>query len=75
MAIQKTHNKPVISVERIETYIYLIRGQKVMLDSDLAELYGVDTKVLKRAVKRNSQRFPKDFMFELTWDEYKSIRR
>ena len=65
MAIPKTDNKPVISVERIETYIYLIRGQKVMLDSDLAELYGVETKVLKRAVKRNSQRFPKDFMFQL----------
>lgn len=74
MAIQKTDNKPVISVERIETYIYLIRGQKVMLDSDLAELYGVETKVLKRAVKRNSQRFPNDFMFQLNNQEVISLR-
>ena len=74
MAIQKTDNKPVISVERIETYIYLIRGQKVRLDSDLAELYGVETKVLKRAVKRNSQRFPKDFMFQLNNQEVISLR-
>jgi hypothetical protein len=75
MAIQKTDKKPVISAERgIETYIYLIRGQKVMLDSDLAELYDVETKVLKRAVKRNSQRFPKDFMFQLNNQEVVSLR-
>ena len=54
--------------------IYVVRGQKVMIDSDLAELYGVATKVLNQAVKRNSARFPSDFMFELTRDEYNSLR-
>lgn len=50
----------------IQSKIYEIRGQKVMLDRDLAELYGVATKALKQAVKRNMGRFPADFMFELT---------
>jgi hypothetical protein len=63
-----------IPVERIEKAILLIRGQKVMLDKDLAELYGVETKQLKRAVRRNIHRFPSDFMFELTKDEYDSLR-
>jgi hypothetical protein len=54
--------------------IYLIRGQKVMLDRDLAELYGLETKVLNQAVKRNSERFPKDFMFQLMQDEWESLR-
>ncbi|MDP3914259.1 MAG: ORF6N domain-containing protein [Bacteroidota bacterium] len=54
--------------------IYLIRGQKVMLDRDLAELYSVETKRLKEAVKRNLFRFPEDFMFELTDDEYSNLR-
>jgi len=53
-------------VERIVKGIYLIRDKKVMMDRDLAELYGVDTAQLKRAVKRNIERFPPDFMFELT---------
>jgi len=52
--------------ERIEQTILLIRGHKVMLDTDLAELYGVSTKVLNQAVKRNNDRFPKDFIFRLT---------
>jgi len=60
----------LIPIERIENKIYLIRGQKVMLDYDLAELYGVETKYLKRQVKRNARRFPKDFMFELTKKEF-----
>jgi len=64
----------LVPIERIETKILLIRGQKVMLDRDLAELYGVETKMLKRAVKRNIRRFPKDFMFELTKEEYQSLR-
>ncbi len=55
--------------ETIEKKIFLLRGMKVMLDKDLAELYGVPTKVLIQAVKRNKERFPKDFMFQLTWDE------
>lgn len=54
--------------------IYIMRGQKVMLDSDLAELYGVETKQLKRQVNRNIERFPADFMFELTREEYNSLR-
>jgi len=54
-----------IFVSRIEQKIYLIRGQKVMLDADLAELYGVKTKILNKAVKRNLDRFPEDFMFQL----------
>ena len=54
---------------RIESLIYIIRDQQVMLDSDLARLYGVETKVLNQAVKRNIQRFPEDFMFQLTKEE------
>lgn len=63
-----------IPVERIEKAILLIRGQKVMLDSDLAALYGVETRVLKQAVRRNRKRFPSDFMFELTKEENRSLR-
>lgn len=66
--------KELILVEMIERKIYLIRGQKVMLDSDLAELYEVKTKVLLQAVKRNIQRFPDDFMFQLTNQEVSSLR-
>lgn len=54
--------------------IYLIRGQKIMLDRDLAELYETETKVLKQAVRRNLHRFPEDFMFELSPDEFKALR-
>ncbi|MEI6507638.1 MAG: ORF6N domain-containing protein [Bacteroidota bacterium] len=60
--------------ERIFSKIYLIRGQKVMIDEDLAELYQIENKVLKQAVKRNIDRFPLDFMFELTAEEMKSQR-
>ena len=67
-------NTNLILVERIEKSIYLIRGQKVMLDHDLAELYEVETKILNRAVKRNLQRFPADFMFQLTVDEAENLR-
>lgn len=66
--------KPIITAEGIERKIYLIRGHKVMLDSDLAELYGVATKVLVQAVKRNIRRFPPDFMFQLSEAEDKSLR-
>lgn len=59
----------LIPVERIERFILLIRGHKVMLDRDLASLYGVTTKVLNQAVKRHEDRFPEDFMFQLTMDE------
>ena len=61
-------------VQMIQSMIYEVRGQKVMLDSDLAELYMVETKNLKRAVRANIERFPDDFMFELTKEEYDSLR-
>ncbi len=66
--------KELIPVEIIERKIYLIRGEKVMLDSDLAELYGVMVKVLNQAVKRIISRFPEDFMFPLTKEEDESLR-
>jgi hypothetical protein len=63
-----------MGLSKIESMIYLIRGQKVMLDSDLAELYGVETKALNRQVIRNETRFPEDFMFRLTIEEHESLR-
>jgi hypothetical protein len=66
--------RSLIPDERIEQLILLIRGQKVMLDADLAELYGVETKALNRAVKRNRERFPEDFMFQLTFQEVGALR-
>jgi hypothetical protein len=64
----------LVPVERIERAILLIRGQKVMLDADLAELYGVEPRVLIQAVKRNIDRFPQDFMFQLTKREFSDLR-
>jgi phage regulator Rha-like protein len=66
--------KDLIPTERIERTILLIRSHKVILDVDLAELYGVQTKALNRAVKRNLERFPKDFMFQLTYQEVRTLR-
>lgn len=66
--------KPTVTMETIERKIYLIRGQKVMLDSDLAELYGVETKVLNQSVRRNIMRFPLDFRFQLTAEESEILR-
>jgi len=63
-----------ITPKIIESMIYIIRGQKVMLDSDLAKLYEVETKALKRAVRRNIERFPHDFMYELTKEELENWR-
>ncbi len=63
-----------MELQLIQNKIYEIRGQKVMLDFDLAELYGVQTKVLNQAVKRNIDRFPKDFMFQLTKVEFNNLR-
>jgi len=60
----------VIPDEVVMNKIYLIREQKVMLDRDLAELYGLETRVLKQAVRRNSERFPQDFMFEMNKNEF-----
>jgi len=68
-----TSKKLPIPVERIEKAILLLRRQKVMLDRDLAVLYGVETRALNQAVKRNRDRFPDDFMFELTRDEIRNI--
>ena len=66
--------KSLIPVEGIERSILLIRGHKVILDADLATLYGVETKQLIRAVKRNLQRFPDDFMFQLNEEESENLR-
>ena len=63
-----------VSIEKIEAMIYQIRGQRVMLDSDLAKLYGVETKVLNQAVKRNLERFPQDFMIVPDSSELASLR-
>jgi hypothetical protein len=67
-------NTHLVPAEVIENKILLIRGQKVMLDLDLAELYGVPTKVLNQAVSRNRDRFPEDFMFKLSPDDLKILR-
>ena len=63
-----------MELQTIQNRIYEIRGQKVLLDFDLAELYETETKRLKEAVRRNMERFPSDFMFELTKDEYNTLR-
>lgn len=65
----------LVPAERIEPRILVLRDQKVMLDADLAALYGVPTKALNRAVKRNIERFPHDFMFQLTPKEVEDLRR
>src|ERR1039457_6050839 len=70
----KIKNNHLVPVVGIETAIYLFRGQKVMFDADLARLYGVETKVLNRAVKRNLGRFPADFRFQLSREELKNMR-
>ncbi|HYV53092.1 MAG TPA: ORF6N domain-containing protein, partial [Chitinophagaceae bacterium] len=74
MANPSRLTRSVLAEETIINKIYLIRGKKVMLDKDLAELYGVETKVLKQAVKRNAERFPKDFMFVLSSKEFEHLR-
>lgn len=66
---------PSVHYESIKKKILLIRGEKVMLDFHLAEMYTVEVKYLKRAVRRNIDRFPEDFMFEISRDEYNSLRR
>ncbi len=64
----------IIPAETVTSKIYLIRKEKVIIDSDLAGLYGVETRALKQAVRRNIDRFPEDFMFQLTKEEYSSLR-
>jgi len=64
----------VVPVERIERSIFLIRGEKVILDADLAELYGVETRRLNEQVRRNIERFPHDFMFQLSPEEFSNLK-
>ena len=67
-------SETIVPIERIESKIYFLRGHKVMLDSDLSTLYKVETKYLVRAVKRNLNRFPEDFSFQLTNQELETLR-
>jgi hypothetical protein len=71
---KKVPQELTLPTEIIASKIYFIRGQKIMLDRDLAELYGVETAQLKRAVRRNRDRFPDDFMFELSKSELDDLR-
>ncbi|MCX6734549.1 MAG: ORF6N domain-containing protein [Candidatus Peregrinibacteria bacterium] len=66
--------KELMNGEIIDQTIYLVRGLRVLLDEDLAKIYGVETKVMNQAIKRNRKRFPEDFMFQLTVDEYSNLR-
>jgi len=65
----KKELQALVTEQKILNRIYVVRGEKIMLDRDLAELYGIETRALKQAVKRNKERFPKDFMFEMTSKE------
>lgn len=73
-AKNKNSETSLVTLDYIERKIYIVRGQKVMLDSDLAKLYGVATKVFNQAVGRNLQRFPEDFRFRLIEEEFESLR-
>ncbi|WP_085988939.1 ORF6N domain-containing protein [Mariniradius saccharolyticus] len=68
------NSQEMILQERISRAIHVVRNQKTMMDSDLAEMYGVETKVLNQAVKRNLDRFPEDFMFQLTVEEWEGLK-
>jgi len=67
-------NTDILIQERIARSIFIVRNQKVLMDSDLAELYGVETKRLNEQVKRNLERFPEDFMFQLTEEEWENLK-
>jgi len=71
---KSSHETALLTLDLVERKIYVVRGQKVMLDNDLALLYGVTTKRLNEQVKRNISRFPEDFMFQLTTDELDNLR-
>ena len=73
MPTKKEQNSAIAIIGEIEEKIYVIRGHRVMLDGDLAEVYQVETKALKRAVRRNRHRFPEDFLFELSLDETRHL--
>ena len=72
--INMNANAALVPIERIQNLIFLIRGEKVMLDYHLAELYHVDTGMLNRAVRRNAERFPRDFMFQLAPQEFADLK-
>jgi len=74
MSVPKASRTSVVGVEDISRAILVVRGHKVLLDADLAALYGVDTRVLLQAVKRNRERFPADFMIQLTAAEWAALR-
>lgn len=76
MRKQSEENKEnkLLKVPSIDHAIYIIRGEKVMLDEDLARIYNVETRILNQAISRNKERFPEDFMFRLTLEEYTSLR-
>ncbi len=73
MPTKKSPSPSLIPIEQIARSMYLIRGEKVMLDSDLAALYGVETRVLNQSVARNIERFPSEFAFQLSQDEFDSL--
>ncbi len=70
----KATGRAIVTVKGIESHILLVRGQRVMLDADLATLYGVETRALLQAIKRNRARFPEDFMFQLNQKEFTDLR-
>jgi hypothetical protein len=74
MTMAKKELQLLVAEQKVLNKIYAIRGEKVMLDKDLSAMYGVETKQLKRQVKRNIDRFPKDFMFTLTRKEFENLR-
>lgn len=74
MAKQQAQSESLIPIDLITSKILFVRNEKILLDKDLAELYGVETRVLNQAVKRNISRFPDDFMFQLSIAEYRSLR-
>lgn len=74
ITMAKKELQVLVAEQKILNKIYAVRGERVMLDQDLAGMYGVETKQLKRQVKRNIDRFPKDFMFELTMKEFENLR-
>lgn len=69
-----TAGSPMLSIQKIEQSIVVVRGHRVILDEDLADLYGVETKALNQAVKRNEDRFPEDFAFQLTDQEWENLK-
>ena len=74
LTVRSASSSAIVPVERVRQVILLMRGQRVIIDADLARLYGVTVKRLKQQVRRNSDRFPEDFMFQLTWEEAESLR-